>query len=156
MQNTVRELLGIERDLSLRIMGSTSMESNSEIWCHVIAEKSSSEELSSLARRVLKEMSSIARGRNDFVYAVFGSPSTLPGGISFRVNKTGAPRPEGWLAMRVRSRALVSSSELQSIAHRAAAVSVAVAHIADRIISPNTEADWAEKLPAALESLSKN
>jgi hypothetical protein len=58
--------------------------------------------------------------------------------------------------MRVRSRALVSSSELQSIAHRAAAVSVAVAHIADRIISPNTEADWAEKLPAALESLSKN
>jgi hypothetical protein len=83
MLGTVRQLLSVERPTAQRIMGSTSIANNAEIWLAIINESDCSAELKLLAETAYRRLASLSEGRNDFLHAVYGATGvSYPNGVT--------------------------------------------------------------------------
>ena len=133
MQNTVREAFKVDNPLTQRIMGSTSIGTNAEIWIGVVRRKQRRKGILAHAEQAFRDIKDLAEGRNDFVHAVYFTKN--PGsrtGMFIRVAEAGSHNPANSrtaIAVRVRNRKEVSVRKLAEVRDIAAAISVRVAHV---------------------------
>lgn len=135
MQNTVRELLKIDNETVQRIMGSTSIATNAEIWIRLIRKKESRKSVLRHAEQALSDIRELAEGRNDFVHAVYMRKGQIGTHSYFvyygDIADEGGVRNTDRLAvaMRVRNRKIVPVDKLREIRDVAASISIRMAHV---------------------------
>jgi hypothetical protein len=130
MQNAVMHLLDAEFHTALTIMGSTSIHTNAEVWLAVIRDKCDDSELVALAQQIKNDLGAAAKGRNDFVHALFAIATA--DGLSIKLNRTKpSTDAEGGtpVAVRTKTRNQRPASDIQAVRDRAANISRAMAHL---------------------------
>ena len=111
MLMTVQHLLGLDVPLARRVMGSTSIETNTTIWLEAVRSKCSDPEGAAWAAVAATEIKDLAAGRNDFVHGTY----------AFNQDTGDA------IAMRIRSDKTRPVSDLEMVRDQAARVSNIVA-----------------------------
>src|SRR5262245_59992230 len=128
MQQAVWQLLGdLSNATTLKIMGSTSMHTNADIWLAVIKDKCGDKAVVQMAQQVKSDLGEAAKGRNDFVHALFATASPDGSGFGIATDKSVMDGPT--VAVRTRTRARRPASDIQHIRDRAARISRTIAHI---------------------------
>lgn len=121
----VQSMLSISNDASFAIMHSPSLKANTLIFVTVARTKATSDELRTLAEDIFSRMESLAKGRNDFIHAIYATLTLDETGYTL---STGG-RPIGKaIAIKTGRHTKRLASELQSVRDEAAKVSCALAH----------------------------
>jgi hypothetical protein len=133
MLNTVWFALGIEQQLANRIMGSTSIGTNADIWIRCVRKKQRNKYMLAMAERAFSDIKDLAEGRNDFVHATYFArrPEQPDTPFTF-VAEEGTPPVEFGVeavAVRVRNQKTVPVSKLKSVRDAAAEISIRIAHV---------------------------
>lgn len=123
---TVQLLLDISHETALRILGSTSLGNNIDIWHRIVLEKAP--EQRATADRVKADVQALTEGRNDFIHAIYGADPGHAGIALF----SGVKHPVKWssfgdfkrIAMRVRNQKKKPVAEMRTV--RAIAVRVSL------------------------------
>ena len=138
MIQTVRPLLDVDRATANKILGSSKVADNVEIWASVIRNRTDDEDILWLVEIAIKEIQAVSEGRNDFIHAVFtmrvlartigtsgGTPPIPPIPIPFDDMFERLPPA----ARRVRNEKVRSVDELKTVRDQAGHLSCLVAHI---------------------------
>ena len=136
MLHGVKRMLGVEESLARRIMGSTSIAANADIWINCIRAKQKRRKRDlAHAERAYSDIAKLTEGRNDFVHAIyFVKTDTNETGLMVRIAAPGLMPAQmedhhSAVAVRVRSGKAASIEGLLAIRDLAAEVSVRVAHV---------------------------
>ncbi len=129
---TVQRLLDVSPATAQRIVGSTVLKTNAEIWIKVVREKHRSHEARQWAELAFAETAAISKGRNDFLHTLFGiegNPETGP--VSFLLGHTKRPltRLRSRKAIRASTSKEVDLSSLYEVRNEAAHLSCVFAHV---------------------------
>ena len=127
MQQIVSILLDTDHTATLAIMGSTSIHTNADVWLAVIQDKCCDTALIESAQKIKAEMAQAAKGRNDFVHALFAT--STPDGLGFMIGAGPIENGGPPIAIRTKSRKQRPASEIQEVRDNAARISRAIAHI---------------------------
>jgi hypothetical protein len=158
MRLTVQHLLSVSPDTARLLMGSTSIETNSNLWINIVREKHHDKVAKEWAEFAFARVKELSKGRNDFLHTLYGfSAQDFPnlsgaspiGSIAFMyghvVTKREMANPRR--AIRVRSSASVPLSDLKQTRDSAAYLSVVFAHVeATSNPTPNERAPWLRRL----------
>jgi hypothetical protein len=128
MQNAVQQILQTDQKTTLKILGSTSIGTNVDIWCSVIKTKCKLPPVIEVAERVNSEIGTLAQGRNDFVHALFAT-GNFPVGGGFSLISGAKPVGGTPVAVRSKTGKQRALSEIQGVRDTAARLSCAMAHI---------------------------
>ncbi len=137
MQMVVKKLLGLSLASTLKIMGSTSIRSNSSIWIATIREKLDDQDAVAWAEFAFSQIEKLSEGRNDFIHGLYGldlsdivtnSPSNLFM-VTSRRKTSDLVRVAGAAGIRLRSHAPTEISRLPKLVNQAARVSVIAAYL---------------------------
>lgn len=133
MLNTVWFALGVNKELALRIMGSTAIGTNADIWIQCVRKKQRNKFLLAMAERAFADIKDLAEGRNDFVHAAyFARHADDPERQFVYIAHEGMePLDEGVeaVAVRVRNQKTVSVDKLKTVRDAAAEISIRIAHV---------------------------
>jgi hypothetical protein len=133
MLNTVRDALDIEKALALRIMGSTAIGANSDIWMRCVRKKQRNKYILAMAERAVADIKELSEGRNDFVHAAYFArrKSEPDKPFTFYAERGARPLPTGLeaVAVRVRNQRTIPVSKLQSVRDAASVISIRIAHV---------------------------
>ena len=161
MQMVVRKLLGLSLKSTLKVMGSNSIRSNSEIWISVIREKLTDIDAKAWAEFAYSQIDKLSEGRNDFVHALYGvdlramipdAPSNLFM-VAHREKASDFIRQAESTAIRLRSHSPSSLTSLPDLLKRTAKVSVIAAYLDDVCAAtpdPVALATWRKRLGSRL------
>jgi hypothetical protein len=134
MRLTVQHLLNISPDTAKGIMGSTSIETNSNLWIKVIREKHPDSSIKQWAEFAFLRIKELSKGRNDFLHTLYGfavENDVLFGPISFIYGHIAKKRHKAIprRAVRVRTSAIAPLDDLNTARNEAAYLSVVFAHV---------------------------
>jgi hypothetical protein len=143
MQQIVGRLLDTDHATTLAIMGSTSIHTNADVWLAVMKDRCEDAALIQSAQQIKTDLKAAAKGRNDFVHAIFAT--TTPDGLGFIIGS--GPIDGGTpIAVRTKNRQQRPAKEIQSVRDNAAKISRAMAHINHRLRSGSAErSPWRDK-----------
>ena len=129
MHRIVQHLLQTGDNATRKILGSTSIGTNIDLWLWVIRNKCPFPELVKLAEDIQGEISTLAQGRNDFVHALYAQGNMED--TSFGLVSGGKYHPAfgGSVAVRMKTGKKRSTSDLLSVRNTAARLSCAMAHL---------------------------
>lgn len=68
----VKRLLDVSYGAACQVMGSTKIGANADTWIQIVRERHPLPDAKSWAEHGFKQVSLLARGRNDFVHALYG------------------------------------------------------------------------------------
>jgi hypothetical protein len=146
MLTTVREALGIPKELALRIMGSSAIGTNADIWIRCVRKKQRNKFMLAMAQRAFDEIKDLAEGRNDFVHAAyFARDPTNPDFPFVYFAEEGLPAVATGneaVAVRVRNDKTVPINKLKEVREKAAEISVRIAHVNWVTIIQRRYRDW--------------
>jgi hypothetical protein len=145
MFGCVRRLLSVSLDYASKLLGSTAVNTNVEIWINAIREKCQHPALVSLAEEIRVGIINLAKGRNDFVHGLFG---TLEQGNVY-IYAYGQSIPTGpVVAQRPKNKdKLTPVEDIEKVRNEAARLSRMIAHLTlciDRD-NPNFKTPWLGK-----------
>lgn len=127
MAQIVGHLLAVPYTVANKVLGSTSIRTNADVWMSLVREKCDCSDIKELAECAYKEIEALSQGRNDFVHALFATKTTTGGfGISTLPNPPGGLSP---VAVRVKGTKKREVADLRKVHDHAAKLSVMVAHI---------------------------
>ncbi len=159
MAQTVCRILKIKRtSFGSTIMGSTSIETNFQIWSLAIAHKTKDLDILWLVSHAKSEVQAVARGRNDFVHAVYYERLESGAYTFSSSNEYAEIRPdssESTFAQRIKTGKRKSVTELAALRDKAARLSCLIAHIG-RVIAPHKHQErdghspWLGRLASSL------
>jgi hypothetical protein len=130
MHNIVQRLLQTGTSATRKILGSTSIGTNSDVFIHIVRDKCQFPELKGIAEDVHAKIRDLAEGRNDFVHALYAIGKE--GDSSFAlVSGAGRPHPafNHTIAIRIRSGKRRAVDAISSVRDTAARISCALAHV---------------------------
>lgn len=156
MQLSLVDILGCKFATARKILGSTNMAPNSEIWIAAIREKTKpTDEKAQWAEWAFSEMAHIAKGRNDFLHTLFGFTDDQGANVWFQWAHIAKPRLEKRerIALRVKSAVRAPIEELEAVRNRAAYLSIAMAHIEALFDSGDGKSPWRRRLGGPLPPL---
>jgi hypothetical protein len=139
MQLTVSILMGTTVELAQKLLGSTSIQANFNIWLSVIKEKSNNKLVVNMAVAVVDRLAEITEGRNDFFHAYFAN-ATTNGLFVLQKTLTGDVGPV--VAVRVRNSKATPLAKLHTIRNRAAQLSRYVGYIYWAGCGPSANENW--------------
>jgi hypothetical protein len=130
MQLTVMHLLEVSGEAARVIMGSTSLAANAQIWISVVREKHPEDGCRAWAEVAFKQMSDLAKSRNDYLHSVYGYGETADD-ISFMFSHVIEPTDKVFptAGIRVKTLAIAPLSRLRAARDQAARLTVILAHI---------------------------
>jgi hypothetical protein len=145
MLGCTKTLMSVSIDFVSKILGSTAVNTNVEIWINAIREKCQHQALVSLAEEIRVGIINLAKGRNDFVHGLFG---TLEQGNVY-IYAYGQSIPTGQVvAQRPKNKEkLTPVEDIEKVRNEAARLSRMIAHLAlciDRD-DPNSNTPWRGK-----------
>jgi len=127
MQLSVADLLDISQSLAQRILGSTSLAINTEIWAETVKAKCKRRDLHGLAEAVRAEIGDIMASRNDFFHTIYGIDLGEENFALTRNPDDAIGRTP--IAIRVKTMKKTPITELKVTRDKAAQLSHFVAHI---------------------------
>jgi hypothetical protein len=132
MIETLVHTADFSRETARKILGSTGIRANSEIWIALIREKQwKDKETLEYAEAAYKLIKDLAEGRNDFVHAIFAWGAAGGWTLTGFVPKTKLPTGErSAVAIRIRNAKQRSADELPKVRDQAAEIS----RILDKLI----------------------
>jgi hypothetical protein len=126
MTLTVMNLLGIKLAAAQKLMGSTNVRTNADVWLSIINERATDKHVKGLAEALVKQLfPAVAEGRNDFIHSIFAGKEPPPFGFSF----SKFPQDKLTVAVRVKNLKTTPMTELVVIRNKAADLSQFVYHI---------------------------
>lgn len=155
MQMAVMKLLKLSIKTTLKVMQSTSIRTNSEIWISTIREKVTDPQGLAWAEHAYSQIDKLSEGRNDFVHALYGinlrhmmadSPSDL-WMVAHRSSPSRWVKESAGTAIRLRNHAPSQLEKLPGLVKQAAKVSV-IASFLDELCAAKPD-------PAMLATLRK-
>jgi hypothetical protein len=155
MRLTIQHLLKIKPATALKIMGSSSITTNAEIWIYAIRDIHQKDEVKTWAEYAFTQMKEMAKGRNDFLHTLYGfaTNGAPQGDISFlyghRIFKRHTKLPKR--AVRVRTSVEVFLNDLKKVRDHAAYLSLVFAHIqSETSPHPDEHSPWLRRLGTQL------
>lgn len=159
----VKRLLDVSYGAACQVMGSTKISANADTWIQIVRERHPLPDAKSWAEYGFTQVSVLAKGRNDFVHALYGlDASQLAQGESAPVlimprtsrdaagliSLNPAIKPA---ASRVKGRSIRPLAELSRVCEQAAHLSVITAFVAETC-NPSTAslATWRRRLGSRL------
>jgi hypothetical protein len=157
MVQLVSHLLNIDRPAANVVMGSTSVETNVQVWFETIRNRTKDEDILWLIEQVRKEFPDVTMKRNGFIHAVFFH-RTMPipgvgmvtGGGGF-LGGTFIVRPAPLARRYKKGGPSQSVDELPKLIEQCSRLSCMVAHV-DHLMAgnPATSSPWLERLAPTL------
>jgi hypothetical protein len=130
MQLTVRHLLDVSIETARIIMGSTTLARNADIWISTVREKHPDAGAIAWAEVAFKQVSDLAKSRNDYLHSIFGfGESAEEAAFLFSHSISSNDKVFPTFAMRVKTAAPTPVSSLRQSRDQAARLSVIAAHV---------------------------
>jgi hypothetical protein len=124
--HAMQVMLDISTEAMLAMMHSPSLKTNTYTFVTVARTKAPTDELRDLAEHVFTQMEILAKGRNDFIHAIYATDT--PDGAGFALSSGIGSAIDDAVAIKTGSYKKRRAAELQEVRDGLAKISCALAH----------------------------
>jgi hypothetical protein len=128
MQQIVRKLEGITQARARERLSAGGMGKNAEVFVGAMGAKCKNSALTKIAENAYKDILKTAKGRNDFVHAIFAANENDGFTLTFGFGVAPTPTADT-VAIRTRNLKKTPASQIKSVRDAAARISCALAHV---------------------------